>query len=245
MNSIRYIKPIDYNFVESISMAVAYAMNTAKNDNIPNVKIVVNNASYLNVDSHLGQALRNIFRDSTPGMLKNRSISIPQFLANGQPLGITIALANNNRSWPNDNQTICVLVFSTEGDFLKIETELHFTTIELVAVTHTPTTELDVYFGATHAVNLRPETDPNVVPFDVTTLSPDVTTILGRLRSVNISDGASSHYTQRDLKSAIDELREKKLTVLYSDVLGFLVTEVGMPVEDSVELLEKHRKYLR
>ncbi len=244
-NKVHYIKAADHDYAMSVKKAMVYALTYAKKYSIGNIKIVLSHSNVFDEGSNVYQGLEALLQDQVKALKKNMNLPIYDFLPNNEILGINVLLANNKLFWTPATKTICVLIFATEDKFLKIASQLHFTEIPLIAVVHNPTSEIDRYLSATQGANMLLEEDSSVTPFSEDSLPAEIKLILGKLISINVTKGASHLPTKDRMALVIKELISGKHEITLTQFLGYLVNVVGLPINESVELLNRHHKYFQ
>ncbi len=246
LNKIYYVKQSGNDFISAIKTGLLQAFALIQSKQYSNIKLVLPNASLINsVPNSISDAFEQIFKghgsDIGKSFKKNRAYSFSGIFKPGERIGISILLANNNYTF-NDEHTVVVLVYANEKILAKLQNELAFTSIDLVAIVHQPTASLNEMLSASRAIKSGSHPDPDVIPYQGGFNSP-VLDIISKLKSINTTDGGANHYTLDLFKEVIISLKNARLAVAFVDFLGFLVNDVSFPLGDSLELLHSQRKY--
>lgn len=246
-NKVYYIKPINSDFPAAIKLGLIKALSIIKDKGYSNIKFVLTGVANLdNPPNYISQAFDKMFAgkgvDFTNQLRINRGLSFAGFPTEEQTTGINVLLSNNNPSFVNED-TVVVLLWADEDSFKKIQSSLFFTQINLVAIVHFETDNLNELLSASKGIKLSSiEVDPNVNPY-TNTFTQQINDILNRLKGINVTSIASNNHTREVMRNVIEELKRNRLAVSYVDFLGFLVNEINFPLKESVELLNWKRRY--
>lgn len=244
-NKVYYVKPDNGNFAQAIKTAFVKAMALAITKKKFNIKLVVSSLAALDEEGAFKDGLDLLFNNSggpiVKQLKKDRQFSIPNFPGKGDAFGINVLLVNK-KPMLRDNEATVLLVWSQEDEFCQIESEIFFSSGDLIGVVWNETDALNDMLSATLASNISAIADPNVIPF-VNTFPINVNAILSRLVGINITDTASHSPTQERMKKVINELKKDKIVINYRDFLGYLINIVNFPLDESIKLLDWQYRY--
>ena len=248
-NRIYYVKATSGNFPEAIKQGLMKALAVAFGKNYRNIKIVLSQLSLLDdTPNFISQALDQAFSGRgiplTNQLKRNRAISFPDFPEAGERTGINILSVRNDFPMQN-GETVAMLLWADADSFKTLTAALSFTSIDIIAVVLNEEQSLNEMLGATKAEKYPAGPDPQVITY-TDELDDEQRQVLQRMKSINVTSSNTHNPTREQMKSVIDELKQKRLQVSYEQFLGYLVNEVNFPVNEAVALLQwKHAYFSR
>ena len=245
MNDVFYIKPANNNLPEAVKLGFIHALQLISQKNFSNIKFILSHSNLLDAPpTFISDGIDAVNKGLGVAMvtsLKKGAFSIPRFPTDNDTTGINLVLANNNPRFGAEN-TVGILIWADHESFPKIERYLSLYSIDLVAVLFSETIEMDELLCATKAQNISAVADPNVQAYQ-NNFSATENTILDRLKSISLTNGASHNLNRDRIDSVVAALEQSHFRIPYKEFLGYLVNDVGYNIQDSIELLERKHTY--
>jgi hypothetical protein len=247
-NNLYYIKAQNGSIPEAIKDSLIKAFILINEKQISNIKLIVSHADILGTPPNylsdgFGQLPVNSGLDIYRTLKRSRNFTFVDLPKEGVNTGMNVLLSNTFSS-NHGNDSVGILVFANEESLKKVQSKLFYSGIDLIAVIQYETDGINEILSACKAENISTLIDPNVIPY-VNNFSVDENDILRMLSTINVQNGGSDHVTRRTMQNVIDKLTEIKSTIPFSNFLGYLVNEVHLNLDDSLELLNWKKAYFR
>ncbi len=247
-NTVHYIKPEGKDYSEAIKLGMAKALSLVRQKSISNIKFVVPGLNFVSSPPNfVSSGLELLFQNKgvylTNELSKNKGFPIPvDFPTTGVTTGVNLVTINKLPSFGHDEPTVAILLGASSDIFLKLESALFRTNIDLVVVVQNESDQFNELLSVCKASYVSSILDNSVVPY-LNQLSKDELAVISKIDGINTTSPWNHTHTQNQMKLVITELKTKNMLIDYQSFLGYLINHVGFPIGDSVALLNWKRKY--